>query len=75
MLQTPTEPIEAPAHDDIEPASPGIGQELIESGTSILRPAHPAIDVLGWDPASRLDVPPEFLQLVLRLLIERRDTG
>jgi len=57
MLQVPTEPIETPADQDIEPASLGIGEQLIESGTSILRPAHPAINVLDARPSPRLDLP------------------
>ena len=70
VLEVAPEPIESPAHQHVEPAPLGIGQELIERRATILRPAHPAIDVLDRRPASGADVPPQLLQLVLRLLVD-----
>jgi hypothetical protein len=71
VLQVAAKPIEPPADHDVEPAALGIGQKPIESGASVLRPAHPAVDILRCGPASRLDVSTEFLQLVLGFLIQR----
>lgn len=56
MLQVPAQAIEAPAHDDIEPPTLGVGEQLVKRGTPILRPAHPAIHVLGSGPPARLDI-------------------
>jgi hypothetical protein len=75
MLQVASEPIEAPADDDIEPATSSISDQLIEGGASILCPAHPAIHVLDGRPASGLHVPPDFSELVLRFLLQRADAG
>src|SRR5436190_12525409 len=54
--------------------TPYIGDELIERGATVLRPADAAVDILhGRVPAAGRDVPPKFLQLVLRLLVDGRD--
>jgi hypothetical protein len=73
--EIPAKAIQSPADHHVKPSTPRIGHELIEGGTSILRPAHPSIDVLDCGPGPSLDVPPKFLQLVLGLLVERRDPG
>src|SRR5437016_206362 len=75
MAEVPPEPIETPANEDIEPLAFGVSQQLIEGGTAILRPAHTLVGVLDSRPPSRPDVSPELQQLVLRLLINGRDTG
>ena len=71
VLQVATESIEPPADQHIEPPPLGVGQELVERGTTIFRPAHPAINVLDGRPAARLDLPSQLLELVLRFLLER----
>ena len=61
MLEVPSEPIQAPADDDIESPPLGIRQQLIESGATVLRPTHPAINELHGGPAPGLDVAPKLL--------------
>jgi hypothetical protein len=73
--QIAAQPIEPPAHQDVEPASFGIGDELIERGSSILCPAYTAVDVLDGGPAPRLDVASEFSKLILGILIGRTDAS
>ena len=57
-------------------ASIKLTRELIERRPTVLCSGHAPIDVLDpRRPASRPCVPPQFLELVLRLLIHRRDAG
>ena len=72
MLQVAAEPIQPPAHQHVEPAALGIWTSMSRAGRRSFAPDTPVIDVLDSRPAARLDVAPEFLQLVLRLLVERR---
>ena len=60
VLQAPSETIEPPADQHIEPAALGIGQKLVERGATILRPADAVIDVLDRGPAAGLDVAPQL---------------
>jgi hypothetical protein len=73
VLQIAAQAIEPPAHHDIEAPSSGVGQQLIERGASILRPAYATIHVLDGRPAASGDVAAQLLKLVLRLLVEGRD--
>jgi hypothetical protein len=75
MPQIPPEPIESPAHQHVEPSALGVGQELVERGATILRPAHTVVNVFDGGPATRLDLAPQLGQLVLRLLVERAHTS
>ena len=51
VLQVASESIKPPANQHVKPSTLGIGQELVESGATILRPADAAIDVLDCRPA------------------------
>src|SRR5262245_9567348 len=73
MPQVPSEPIQTPADDDIKPSTSSVRQHLIEGWSPILRAAHATIDILRGGPGARLHIAPQFLNLVLGLLIERRD--
>jgi hypothetical protein len=57
VLQVPSEPIEAPANQYIEPAPLGLAYEHIECGPAVPRAADAAVDVFHTGPAPRLDVP------------------
>ena len=54
MLEVASEPIQPPAHHDIEAPSSGIGEQLIEGRTPILGARHPLVDIFDRRPASRL---------------------
>jgi hypothetical protein len=73
VLQRSAEPIQPPADDDVEPATAGFSHEAIKCRPAVLRAADALVDVCGGRPAARLRVAPEFGELVLRLLVERRD--
>ena len=73
--EIPAKAIQSPTDHDVKPSPSSIGHELIEGVASILRSAHTAIYVLNPGPSSSLDVPAEFIKLVLWLLIDRRDSG
>ena len=76
MAEVPTEPIKPPAHQDVKASAAGVGQESIERGASVLRAAHPAVDVLGRLPCTGLHISAQFLELILWLLVvETRDAG
>jgi hypothetical protein len=75
MPEISTEPVQSPAHQDIELPSPRILQQFIESGASILRTTDASVHELGGRPSPRLDIAPEFQELVLGFLVERRDAG
>jgi len=75
VLQVPPEAVEAPADDDIESASLDVTDQVVERRPTILGAADAAVDVLGGGPAPRLDKAPEFLELILRFLVERADVG
>src|SRR5205823_6288024 len=75
VLEVPSQSIQSPAHQYVEPPAFGVGEHLIERGASILRPAHSAIHVLHDRPAACPGISTQFGELVLRLLIECRDTG
>ena len=56
MSEAPAEPIEFPAHDDIQLSALRVGHELVESWPAVLRTADARIDVFGWLPVARLAV-------------------
>src|SRR5206468_11876312 len=58
---------------NIKLAALGISQHLVERRPPVLRPAHPFVDVFDALPAARLDIAPELLELVLRLLVQSTD--
>src|SRR5262249_5840904 len=71
MLQVPPEPIEAPAHEHIELAPPGVLQQRVERGPAILRAADAVVDIFDRHPLAGRDVASEFKQVVIDWLIDR----
>jgi hypothetical protein len=81
VAQVPPESIQAPAHEHIERAALGIAHQhieraalgiahqRIERGALVLRPAHAPVHVLDGGPAPRRAIAPQFLELVLGLLV------
>ena len=72
MLQVPSEPIESPADDYIDLSSARCRDESVERRAPIFGPTDTSIDLLDGGPAASFDVPPNFRQLILRFLLERR---
>jgi hypothetical protein len=70
VFQIAPEPIEPPADQDVEPAAPGVRNQLVERRPPILRTGDTPIDVLNGRPVPSLRVAPELLKLILRLLLE-----
>src|SRR5262249_2866145 len=87
MLQIPAEPIETPAHQDVEAPPARVSHEAIAPRPSVLppghppravfslRPGHPTVDVFSSRPSTGLDVFPQFKQLVVRRLVHGGDPG
>ena len=75
MAEIPTEAIQSPAHDDVELSAFGIRDHLVERRPTILRAAEATIHKLDRRPSSRLNIAAEFLELVLRFLIEGGNAG
>ena len=75
MGEAPAEPIQLPAHDEIHLAAFGVGHELVERGSTILRTADARINVFGGLPATSLAVTPKLQELVFACLIAGRDAG
>src|SRR5438128_939033 len=70
MPHVPTEAIELPAHDRIEPPSLHVLHHRVKLRAPILRPGDPALDELGSLPTPRVHIPAQLGHLVLRVLIE-----
>jgi len=75
VFEIAPESIKTPADQHVEPAAPGVSDEIIERRPPILRSRHALIDVLDRRPVARLHVASNLLQLILRLLLESRDAG
>ena len=75
VLQIPTQAVEPPAHQHVELPAFGIGEELVERRPAVLRAADAAVHILDRCPTAGLAVAAEFLELVLRFLIEGGDAG
>ena len=75
MGEAATEPIQLPAHDEIDLAAFGIGHQPVEGQTAILRTADARIDVFSGLPAASLTVAAKLQQLVLASLIDGRDAS
>ena len=73
MLQAATESIQPPTDQDIELASLDIRENGIQGRSTLPTPRHAPINELDRGPAPNGDVAPELGELVLRLLVERRD--
>ena len=74
MSEVPTQSIETPDDQDIEAPALGVRDKSIKGGSSVLGAGHALVDVLrGLRPAAGCDVASELGQLVLGLLVERRD--
>jgi len=72
VSEAPAEPIQLPAHDDIQLSALRVRHELVESWPPVLRTADTAVDVFGWLPAARLAVAAQLQQLVLARLVAGR---
>ena len=76
MFEIPPQAVEPPADQHVDPSPSGIADQAVEGGAAILGPRDAVVDVLdGRIPAPRPDVPAEFNELILGLLVERRDAG
>ena len=75
VLEAAPQAVQAPHDDGIHRPALGVAQQAIKGGAAIRGPADAVVDVLDAGPASCLDEPPQLLQLVLRLLVERADPG
>ena len=63
-----------PPHDDGIHFPPlGIRHEAVQGRSAVLGPADAVVNELLRRPASCLDVPPQLLELILGLLVQRRD--
>jgi hypothetical protein len=62
--------IEGPDHDNLEPAMPGISQQLVEAGALCLRAANLVGVFLDDLVATLLRQLPQIVELRLRVLIE-----
>lgn len=71
VLEAAAQPVEPPTNQDIDAPSLGVPDQLVEGGTLVQRAADPLVDVFARRPASSLDEPPQFLELVLDLLVVR----
>ena len=69
VSEAPSETIETPADEHVEPAPLGVSEQLIKSWTLNRTPADALIDILTGLPASGLDVFPKLPKLVLNFLI------
>ena len=70
------EPIQAPDHQDLEAAPPGVGDESIQGRSAIPRTGDTTVDVLHrLRPRPRPHVAPQLGELVLRLLVEGAHAG
>src|SRR5688572_27237485 len=75
MPKIAPEPVQPPAHYDVEFPAFGIFEEGIEPRAPVLGAADAPVHELRPGPAPGLDVAPEFLELILRLLVEGADAG
>jgi hypothetical protein len=75
MVEVAAQAIEPPADQHVTPPASGLGEQVIQGWPALLGPTHTAIDVLHCRPAARLDVAPQFLQLVLWFLVEGTHAG
>src|SRR5205814_1791471 len=71
--QVAAEPIQPPAHQDIEPSSLRVLQQLVERRPPLLRPAHTLVDVFTKHcPTAGFTVTPQLDQLILWVLLPER---
>ena len=75
VREAPAEPIQLPAHDEIDLPAFGVGHQLVEGWSAVLRTADAGIDVFGGLPAASLAVTAKFQQLVLAGLVRGRDAS
>jgi hypothetical protein len=68
VLEAPPEPIRTPGDEGVEPRAPGVRDEAVQSRLGVLGPGYGLAEVPAGRPAAGLDVSPELLDLVLRLL-------
>ena len=65
VFQIPSDPIERPAHHDVDFRSPGVEQQSIQTRPAVLRPAHLVRVFSMNNPAPRVAVATELEELVL----------
>jgi len=69
VSEASAEPIEFPAHDDIQLSALHVGHELVEGWAAVLRSTDSRINVFGGLPVARLAVAAQLQQLVLARLV------
>jgi hypothetical protein len=69
------QPVEAPANDHVNLAALGMGEQFVQGRSRVLRTRDSVVDVRDRCPAPTLDVPAEFLQLVLGMLLLGTDAS
>jgi hypothetical protein len=72
VLEIPSEPIEAPDDEHIEPATACIRQERVECRAPVLCTADAFVDVLVQRPVASPCKTPELGELIFRFLVEGR---
>jgi len=68
VTEAASQSVQPPAQDDIDTTALRIPTEFIECRAAVLRAADAIVHVFASGPAPRLDVAPEFLELVLWFL-------
>ena len=71
VRQAAPQAVQAPHDDGVHLPLPGIRHESVQGGTAVLRARDAVIDILDALPPSRREVAPQFVELVLRFLVER----
>ena len=74
MLEVPAQSIESPTHEDIEAPAARIADHLVERRPTVLRAAHPTVDVVRRHPTTSGDVAVKLRQLILGFLVESQAT-
>ena len=73
--EVPSETVQPPADENIEAPSTSGFEEFIERRTAVLGTRHASVNVFDGRPASALHIRPKLGELVLDMLVERRDTS
>ena len=76
MSEVAPQAVEPPADQHVDPSPSGIADQAVKRRPTVFGPADSVVDVLHRRiPAPRPHVPPQLGELVLGLLVERRDAG
>src|SRR5882672_11140832 len=74
MSEVPAKPVQPPDHQNIEPALPGVGDELVQCRAAVLRAGHAPVDKIDRAPVARGGVAAQFEKLVFAGLVCRADS-